>query len=221
MLDRYDKAAALAPEKIPALMRNRRVTPVWTGDGDTFWYRRESDDGAQFVLVDPVAATKTVAASLDELGVDVASRAGASRHPSRSRWPRTSSPRERPLARGRRRRDAAHVRRRARLRVGSAVCGQQHGRAVPPDGSGPSAGRNRPLPVRTSGDHDATRRARHGAQAHGREPATVGRRASTGALVARPARGRGRATGIRVPCHRPGHRGRGCRSTRRTGSSRS
>ena len=73
MLDRYRRASALAPDKMPALMRNRRVTPIWTGDGDAFWYRRESDDGAQFVLVDPVAATKIVAASLGELGVDVAS----------------------------------------------------------------------------------------------------------------------------------------------------
>ena len=73
MLDRYRKAAALAPDKIPTLMRNRRVTPEWTGDADTFWYRRESDDGEQFVLVNPVASTRIVASSLAELGVDVAS----------------------------------------------------------------------------------------------------------------------------------------------------
>ena len=60
LLERYQQAAALAPEKLSGLMRNRRVDPVWTGDGDAFWYRRESEDGEQIVLVDPVAATRTV-----------------------------------------------------------------------------------------------------------------------------------------------------------------
>jgi dipeptidyl aminopeptidase/acylaminoacyl peptidase len=67
LLERYQQAAALAPEKLPALMRNRRVDPVWTGE--TFWYVRQTDDGEEFVLVDPVAATRTVAASLEELGI--------------------------------------------------------------------------------------------------------------------------------------------------------
>jgi pimeloyl-ACP methyl ester carboxylesterase len=67
--ERYEHAAALAPEKLPALMRNRRVDPVWTGDGDSFWYRRETDEGEEFALVDPVAGTRTIAPSLDELGI--------------------------------------------------------------------------------------------------------------------------------------------------------
>ncbi|MDP9100871.1 MAG: prolyl oligopeptidase family serine peptidase [Actinomycetota bacterium] len=68
---RYEQAAALAPEKQAALMRNRRIDPVWTGDGDVFWYVRQTDDGEEHVLVDPVAGTRTVAATLEELGVDV------------------------------------------------------------------------------------------------------------------------------------------------------
>lgn len=60
LLERYRRAAALSPDKLPALMRNRRVTPVWSGDGDAFWYRRESEHGEQFVLVDPLAETRTV-----------------------------------------------------------------------------------------------------------------------------------------------------------------
>ena len=63
LLERYRQAAALAPEKLPALMRNRRVDPVWTGEGDSFWYRRETDDGEELVLVDPV----------EELGVSTSS----------------------------------------------------------------------------------------------------------------------------------------------------
>lgn len=67
--ERYERAAALAPERLPALLRNRRVEPRWTGDGDLFWYRRETDDGEEFVLVDPVTASRTVGASLEALGV--------------------------------------------------------------------------------------------------------------------------------------------------------
>ncbi|MFI5958940.1 alpha/beta fold hydrolase [Cryptosporangium sp. NPDC051539] len=69
LLERYQQAAALAPEKLPTLLRNRRVDPVWTGDGDAFWYRRQAADGEQFVLVDPVSEVRTVGASLAELGV--------------------------------------------------------------------------------------------------------------------------------------------------------
>jgi len=72
LLERYQQAAALLPEKLSALMRNRTVAPVWTGDGDCFWYRRETTTdtpGEEFVLVDPEAATRTVATSLEELGI--------------------------------------------------------------------------------------------------------------------------------------------------------
>jgi len=71
--ERYERAAALAPERLAGLMRNRRADPTWTGDGDAFWYRRETSDGEEYVLVDPVTATRTVGASLDELGVSTSS----------------------------------------------------------------------------------------------------------------------------------------------------
>jgi dipeptidyl aminopeptidase/acylaminoacyl peptidase len=67
LLERYQLAAALTPEKLPALMRNRRVDPVWVGE--SFWYVRQTDDGTEHVLVDPVAGTRTVAATLAELGI--------------------------------------------------------------------------------------------------------------------------------------------------------
>ena len=73
LLERYERAAALAPEKLAGLMRNRRVDPVWTGEGDAFWYRRQKEDGTEeVVLVDPVAGTRTVGADLEALGVTVA-----------------------------------------------------------------------------------------------------------------------------------------------------
>lgn len=69
LLERYERAAALAPEKLPALMRNRRIDPMWTGDGDRFTYVRQTEDGEEHVLVDPAAGTRTVAGSLEGLGV--------------------------------------------------------------------------------------------------------------------------------------------------------
>ena len=69
MLDRYQRAAALAPDKLAGLMRNRRVTPEWTGRGDAFWYRRQTGSGEEYVLVDPVAETRAAASTLAELGV--------------------------------------------------------------------------------------------------------------------------------------------------------
>ncbi|MBD0739247.1 S9 family peptidase [Streptomyces sp. CBMA29] len=93
MLSRYERAARLAPESLFALMRNRHIDPVWTGDGDTFWYRRQTachpssgaDDrpgnkqgeepgkkpGEEYVLVDPATGERRVAATLRDLGVHV------------------------------------------------------------------------------------------------------------------------------------------------------
>jgi dipeptidyl aminopeptidase/acylaminoacyl peptidase len=69
LLERYEQAAALAPDKVGALLRNRTIDPVWTGEGDTFWYRRQTDDGEELVLVDPEAGTRRVGGTLAELGV--------------------------------------------------------------------------------------------------------------------------------------------------------
>ena len=60
ILERYERAAALTPDKLAALVRNRRVAPRWTGDGDVFWYEREAGEGTEFVLVDPLTATTTL-----------------------------------------------------------------------------------------------------------------------------------------------------------------
>ncbi|MFD2467587.1 S9 family peptidase [Amycolatopsis silviterrae] len=52
--ERYQKAHALVPERLPGLMRNHAVVPQWTGEGDQFWYRRDADGGGhEYVLVDP------------------------------------------------------------------------------------------------------------------------------------------------------------------------
>ncbi|WP_029136563.1 S9 family peptidase [Nakamurella lactea] len=54
LLERYRRAASLGPEQLLALMRNRNISPHWTGDGDRFWYRRERETGGhEYALVDP------------------------------------------------------------------------------------------------------------------------------------------------------------------------
>lgn len=62
---RYRAAASLLPEKLGPLMRNRRVEPQWTGEGDRFTYQRQVEDGTETVLVDPVALTREVVAPAD------------------------------------------------------------------------------------------------------------------------------------------------------------
>lgn len=69
LLERYQEAAALSVEQLPGLMRNRRIEPIWTGSGDQFWYRRQTTDGEEYVLVDPVEGRRTVAASVTALGL--------------------------------------------------------------------------------------------------------------------------------------------------------
>ncbi len=70
MSERYDRAAALGPAALPGLMRNRRVEPVWTGEGDVFWYHRQTDDDqTEVVLVDPAAGTRRTGEDLEALGL--------------------------------------------------------------------------------------------------------------------------------------------------------
>ncbi len=77
MFTRYTRAAAVMPEHLGTLMRNRSIAPQWLGDGDQFWYVRQ-DEGAggagdeyaeEYVLVDPAAGTRTVARTPEELGL--------------------------------------------------------------------------------------------------------------------------------------------------------
>lgn len=60
MLARYTKAAALGIDKIAGLMRNRVIEPQWTGEGDQFWYKRQTDDAEEYVLVDPAAGQRVL-----------------------------------------------------------------------------------------------------------------------------------------------------------------
>lgn len=48
----YDHAARLLSASQHKLVRNVNISPNWLGDGDRFWYRKETADGAIFQLVD-------------------------------------------------------------------------------------------------------------------------------------------------------------------------
>lgn len=73
LLERYQRASSLSVERLPGLMRNRRVEPRWTGRGDEFWYARQTEDDeprTEYVLIDPDTGERRTASSLAELGVD-------------------------------------------------------------------------------------------------------------------------------------------------------
>jgi len=54
----YARARQFLPANAMKLVRNTNIIPHWTGDGEQFWYQRESTDGAEIVLVDPSANTR-------------------------------------------------------------------------------------------------------------------------------------------------------------------
>lgn len=75
MLARYDRSTAMLPERLGALMRNRSIDPQWLGDDDRFWYVRQTETDEvteEYVLVDPVAGTRKVVGSLEELDLPAA-----------------------------------------------------------------------------------------------------------------------------------------------------
>ena len=69
----YERAARLLDAAEHAPIKNAAVVPHWIGDGDRFWYRKETADGAVFQLVDvrtkersPVFDHQRVAAALSQ-----------------------------------------------------------------------------------------------------------------------------------------------------------
>ena len=56
--DDYARAERMLLWNAAALVRNASVQPHWIGGSDRFWYRRETADGAEFVVVDPARGTR-------------------------------------------------------------------------------------------------------------------------------------------------------------------
>lgn len=51
----YHRAEAFLPWNIPDLTSNTTVTPHWIDGGSRFWYRRETPNGHEYILVNPDA----------------------------------------------------------------------------------------------------------------------------------------------------------------------
>ena len=56
----YSRAEQLLNWNADRLVSGDQVTPQWMKDGNRFWYRNKTANGAEFVLVDPASASKTL-----------------------------------------------------------------------------------------------------------------------------------------------------------------
>lgn len=75
--DQYALAEQWLPANAMAMVRNLNVSPTWIGGSNRFWYRRETTEGHEFVIVDAETGAKTpafdhegIAKGLTEAGVD-------------------------------------------------------------------------------------------------------------------------------------------------------
>ncbi len=56
----YERAERMLGHNRSRLALRAKVRPHWIDDGDTFWYEVDTEDGTEYVLVDPEAGTRTV-----------------------------------------------------------------------------------------------------------------------------------------------------------------
>ncbi len=75
--EQYALAEQWLPANAMAKVRNLNVSPAWIGQSNRFWYRRETAEGHEFVVVDAETGAKTpafdheaIAAGLTQAGVD-------------------------------------------------------------------------------------------------------------------------------------------------------
>ncbi len=79
----YARAERFLPQNLAGRIKNIKVTPNWIGNDDQFWYRRDTAEGTEFVVVEAKSGKKKpafdherVAAGLSELlGEEVRPRA--------------------------------------------------------------------------------------------------------------------------------------------------
>ncbi len=66
-VSRYARAERLLAWNTDNLIAGDQVTPTWMRGGNRFWYRNKTGDGAEFVLVDPARATRSLLFDHDRL----------------------------------------------------------------------------------------------------------------------------------------------------------
>ncbi len=77
----YERAERMLGHHRPRLALRARVRPRWIGDGATFWYRVDTERGAEFTLVDPDAGVRRPAFDHERLARALADAAGAEVEP--------------------------------------------------------------------------------------------------------------------------------------------
>lgn len=63
----YERAESFLPWNVERLVLNLEVVPHWIDEGERFWYCRQSREGRQFLLVDPIGGTRQAAFDHDQV----------------------------------------------------------------------------------------------------------------------------------------------------------
>ena len=72
----YDRAARVLDGTLRGKVRNAVVAPRWISGRDMFWYRRDGDDGPEFVIVDAQTGAKAEAFDTARLAAALSATAG-------------------------------------------------------------------------------------------------------------------------------------------------
>ena len=67
----YTRAEQLLTWNTDNLVSGDQVVPQWLKDGNRFWYRNKTADGAEFVLIDPVLNTRRLLFDQDKLATAI------------------------------------------------------------------------------------------------------------------------------------------------------
>jgi dipeptidyl-peptidase 4 len=72
----YDRAVRVLDSTLRGKVRNATVAPRWISGQDVFWYRRDGDDGPEFVIVDAQTGAKAEAFDTARLAAALSAPAG-------------------------------------------------------------------------------------------------------------------------------------------------
>jgi hypothetical protein len=68
----YARADSFRHDKVAGSIKNASVAPHWIGDGDEFWYKRDTSDGHEFVIVESATGTRRPAFDHEALAAALA-----------------------------------------------------------------------------------------------------------------------------------------------------
>src|SRR5215467_984535 len=77
----YDRAARVLDWTLRGKVRNAVVAPHWISGRDMFWYRRDGDNGPEFVIVDAQTGAKAEAFDTARLAAALATAGEPSQQP--------------------------------------------------------------------------------------------------------------------------------------------